>query len=124
MQVSHQTLTRGPHKSADAVGRLIDHFQRYKSTDVVYVSGDQFFLTHAAALSYGNGEVKTVRRSDLAQPVPAEPAHTPLQDTLTAEQIEAMTYEQLKAASAALNLITEDNKKTTIKQALLAFINQ
>ena len=35
-----------------------------------------------------------------------------------------MTYEQLKAASAALNLTTEDNKKTTIKQALLAFINQ
>ena len=65
MQVSHQTLTRGPHKSADAVGRLIDHFQRYKSTDVVYLSGDQLFLTRAAALSYGNGEVKTVRRSDL-----------------------------------------------------------
>ena len=65
MQVSHQTLTRGPHKSADAVGRLIDHFQRYRSTDVVYLSGDRLFLTHAAALSYGNGEVKTVRRSDL-----------------------------------------------------------
>ena len=72
MQVSHQALTRGPHKSADAVGRLIDHFQRYKSTDVVYLSGGQLFLTHAAALSYGNGEVKTLRRSDLAQP-----AHKP-----------------------------------------------
>lgn len=105
-------------------GVLIDHFQRYKSTDVVYVSGDQFFLTHAAALSYGNGEVKTVRRSDLAQPAPAAPANNDFPDTLTAEQVEAMTYEQLKAASAALNLTTEDNKKTTIKQALLAFINQ
>lgn len=110
MQVSHQAL--------------IDHFQRYKSTDVVYVSGGQLFLTRAAALSYGNGEVETVRRSDLAQPAPAQPANTVLPDTLTAEQVEAMTYEQLKAASAALNLATEDNKKTTIKQALLAFINQ
>ena len=98
MQVSHQTL--------------IDHFQRYKSTDVVYVSGDQLFLTRAAALSYGNG--------DMRLPL----ANNDFPDTLTAEQVEAMTYEQLKAASAALNLTTEDNKKTTIKQALLAFINQ
>lgn len=110
MQVSHQTLT--------------DHFQRYKSTDVVYVSDGQLFLTHAAALSYGNGEVKTVRRSDLAQPAPAAPANTDYPDTLTAEQVEAMTYEQLKATVAALNLTLEDNKKTTIKQAILAFINQ
>lgn len=107
MQVSNQTL--------------IDHFQRYKSTDVVYVSGDQLFLTHATALSYGNGEVKTVRRSDLVQ---APPANTVLPDTLTAEQVEAMTYEQLKASAAALNLTPEDNKKTTIRQALLAFVNQ
>lgn len=55
-------------------GVLIDHFQRYKSTDVVYVSGGQLFLTRAAALSYGNGEVTTVRRSDLAQPASAAPA--------------------------------------------------
>lgn len=105
-------------------GVLTDHFQRYKSTDVVYVSGDQLFLSRAAALSYGNGEVKTVRRSDLAQPAPAAPANNDFPDTLTAEQVEAMTYEQLKAASAAPNLTTGDNKKTTIKQALLAFINQ
>lgn len=91
---------------------------------MVYVSGDQLFLTRAAALSYGNGEVKTVRRSDLAQPAPAAPENNDFPDTLTAEQVEAMTYEQLKAASAALNLTTGDNKKTTIKQALLAFINQ
>ncbi len=55
---------------------MIDHFQRCKSTDVVYLSSDQFFLTHASALSYGNGEVKTIRRSDLAQPATARPANT------------------------------------------------
>lgn len=45
---------------------IADHFARYRSTDVVYQSGDQLFLTHAAALSYGKGEVKTIRRSDLS----------------------------------------------------------
>ncbi len=52
---------------------IADHFARYRSTDVVYQSGDQLFLTHAAALSYGKGEVKTIRRGDLSSERPKQP---------------------------------------------------
>ena len=38
---------------------LKDHFNRYKATNVVYESGGALFLTHSAALSYGNGTVRT-----------------------------------------------------------------
>lgn len=111
--------------------KLIDHFTRYSGTNVVYVSNGQLFLTEAAALSYGKGEVKKVTRAEVmpsANPAEGEQnggGETKIpseQAPLTQETIEAMSYEQLKAEVKARDITVEGRAKEVLVAALLATI--
>lgn len=104
----------------DLYQKVKDHFSRYTSADVVYVAGGVLFLSESAAESYGKGPVKAIRRNNI------ESLNATKQEpqSLTTEEIEAMTYSQLKSKVAELGIVAEDMKKETLKDALLTFAKQ
>lgn len=108
---------------------LKDHFNRYKATNVVYESGGALFLTHSAALSYGNGTVRTYTRSEVfandKKEEPAKPAKPskPVQK-LTEEQLKGMSYNDMKAYVNGHNIKVADTKKETLIAALSALIKK
>ena len=99
--------------------KVKNHFSRYTNADVVYIAGDTLFLSESAAMSYGTGAVKAIRRNNI------ESLNTENQNTshsLTVEEIGAMTYSQLKSKVAEFGIVAEDMKKETLKDALLTFV--
>lgn len=103
--------------------KLKDHFARYKNADVAYVSGDTIFLTESAAQSYGKGPVKKVTRAEVEKEDSAEkPLNEPSNglQKLTPEQVDAMSYNEMKAAVKARGLEVEKQDKETLRAALLA----
>ena len=103
--------------------KLKDHFARYKNADVAYVSGDTIFLTESAAQSYGKGLVKKVTRAEVEKEDSAEkPLNEPSNglQKLTPEQVDAMSYNEMKAAVKARGLEVEKQDKETLRAALLA----
>ena len=97
---------------------LKDHFARYSHTNVVYESGDTLYLTHSAALSYGNGTVRTINRSEVF----AE-SHSNGVQILSKEQLSTMRYAELKALAKAANIAVANTKKETLIAALSASKN-
>lgn len=102
--------------------KVKDHFSRYMCAEVVYVSGDTLYLTHAAAESYGDGTVMTVRKSDIEKLKPADEGEAPTKEDpqATGDSIENLSYNQLKARVAELGLEVADQKKETLLAALRA----
>ena len=101
--------------------KVKDHFSRYTNADVVYIAGDTLFLSASAAESYGTGEVKAVRRNNIES---LKTDNQNISHSLTIEEIEAMTYSQMKSKVAEFGIVAEDMKKETLKDALLAFVKQ
>ena len=99
--------------------KLKDHFKRYKNADVAYVAGGTIFLTEQAALSYGKGEVHKVTRSEVEKDEPKGNAEGE-PEPLTKEQIQNMSYNDLKAAVKARKIVVEKNDAETLRAALLA----
>lgn len=97
---------------------LKDHFARYSHTNVVYESGGTLYLTHSAALSYGNGTVRTINRSEVF----AE-SHSNGVQILSKEQLSTMRYAELKALAKAANIAVANTKKETLIAALSASKN-
>lgn len=110
--------------------KLVDHFNRYKSTDVVYVSGDTLFLTNSAAMSYGNGKVEKVTRAEVF--AKNEGKNTPSNDggsskpvqTLTEEALKDMSYNDMKSYVKENKIDVVDMKKETLIAVLSALIKK
>lgn len=110
--------------------KLVDHFNRYKSTDVVYVSGDTLFLTNSAAMSYGNGKVEKVTRAEVF--ANNEGKNTPSNDggsskpvqTLTEEALKDMSYNDMKSYVKEKKIDVVDMKKETLIAVLSALIKK
>lgn len=110
--------------------KLVDHFNRYKSTDVVYVSGDTLFLTNSAAMSYGNGKVEKVTRAEVF--ANNEGKNTPSNDggsskpvqTLTEEALKDMSYNDMKSYVKENKIDVVDMKKETLMAVLSALIKK
>lgn len=99
--------------------KLKDHFNRYKNADVAYVAGGTIFLTEQAALSYGKGEVRKVTRSEVEKDEPEDNTGDQ-SEPLTKEQIESMSYDDLKAAVKVRKITVEKKDAETLRAALLA----
>ncbi|MBR0195279.1 MAG: hypothetical protein IJQ32_03425 [Paludibacteraceae bacterium] len=103
--------------------KLKDHFARYKNADVAYVSGGIIFLTESAAESYGKGPVTKITRAAVEK---LDPEEKPLNDpskgiqALTPEQVNAMDYNEMKAAVKERGLKVGNQNKETLRAALLA----
>ena len=101
--------------------KLKDYFARYQNANVAYVSGDTIFLSESAAMSYGRGPVHKVVRSEVEKEGKEDNSSEPL-DPISKEQLDAMGYNEMKAAVKARALVVENEKKETLYAALLALI--